>query len=1453
MKKPEVLWLNNPFDLSDVTRYPVDKPITIRQWLDEHGGTARLNRMPTVCIYQNKELMRAEYDQLILEPVCFVIMPTGGDSGTNPVAVAAMIALTVFAGWAAPIVAASMLGQAAVYAGIMIGGSMLINAVFPPPGLPSTATASSGSPTYSLGAQGNQARLGQPIPVNYGRMRIYPDFAATPYTEYESNNQYLYQLFCIGQGDNRISDIRLDSTPIENFAEVTYEIVPPLGTVTLFHSAVVNAPEAGGQDMSDPITLGPYTINNVDTEISRVACDVVFPGGLIGIDQKKGREYTVAVHLRVWVEVIDEQGEPTGESITIHDNDIRDRTRTAVRLSLAKDVPPGRYRMSIQRTTNTASSNEVKGCQLGAMRGYLVDNNEYGDVTLLAMRVLATASLSDAASRMVNLLNERLIPVWHPDTGWTESMITRNPSWAFVDAGRSRYGGDFSDSEIDLNGLHYLAGLFDDRGDKFDGRFDTEQSLWDGLGKIGQVCRSGPVRQGNLIRMIRDQLIETPVQMFGMANMQNFSIDYVMHDDRTADAVKVTYWDEERDYAETTILAELPDGTADNPKEITLFGCTQYEQAWREGMYLAASNRERRQMVSWTTEMEGHIPTFGDMVWVNHDLLGAGQQFGGTVAAVDGDTLTLSQDVTLEGSNWYIVLRNRMGEPSAPIPIEAVSANRVRARDTLPTIEDDPAREPTHFMIGQGSQYAVPVKVTALTPEAEDRVAIAGCIESEFVHTADEGEVPPQPPKPTPPPPGLDIEDLRATQGGTVEVPVIFLNWAVATGADRYLIEFSSDGRDTWQPAGTGQSLVNNHNFPVEPGLITCRVAAVAAIRGDWATLDVNAGGDFDVPGQVVPRLAEPFEGDALRVEWDEEPAAARYLVEIWSYGEYRRGVYLNPDVTHWSYHYSEANTDAAGRTLTFKIRAQNAEGADGPWGELTATNPPPAVPNNVRVDEFVDAFTVRCDMPSDDDLRELRVWGEQRTGFTPGVGNLLGTSTTSRVEINEKGVWYFRLAWVDHWGATDLNISGEYKGESSDLDFGDWFPVDETQISDDAISTPKLQANAIEADKIAARAVTAEKINVNDLSAISANIGEVTAGTLKTDAAIGARVEITSTDDLPFWVGRGEKSQENGKAFYNAQDDTFHSRHMVAKYLTADQGEFTNMQASGLVSGSLISGSVIEGSVFIEDPDNPPSFPTQSDTGQAPRHLTMTSILAYKNRMTASRTMGNDPDLGWRWLADFGEVVCNLVSSGFTQEGMIASGSAWKNFRRHYYTVPMYTFDMPDMRPGTCQHKYAGPTDVIYRITWNGQTEDIHFDHRDGTETQSMSWGEVSSTHYPGAYNLIGRISGVLRYTQPMVDEVAPVFTIQVITYGYYRGSQSSLGSAYLTFEEQNHEFDNSQGLRDYADNIGQILQAVAQGPPEVRVATDIQTLLDNSQKSLQTFIDTNFPRPEIHIKTDG
>ena len=495
--------------------------------------------------------------------------------------------------------------------------------------------------------------------------------------------------------------------------------------------------------------------------------------------------------------------------------------------------------------------------------------------------------------------------------------------------------------------------------------------------------------------------------------------------------------------------------------------------------------------------------------------------------------------------------------------------NQVRVLDTIPYIEEDANREPTHYLIGQGAKVSWPVKITAITPEADNKIIIAGCIESEFVHSVDQGVLPPPPPEVKPPPPGLVIHNLLATQGGTVHAPVIFLSWDIAVGADRYLIEYSTDGRQTWQPAGTGQSFINQHEFAAEVGLLTCRVAAVGAIRGEWADIVVNAGGDFDTPSQVQPELVEPFTGDALKVRWDPQPAAARYVVRVISHGTGVRSLYLERNINQYSYHYTDAQQDAAGRTITVTVAAENGNGVLGAYGELTATNPPPAVPDNVEVTGLLNTIMVQCRHPDDTDLRELRVYGEQQTGFTPSPANLLATSQNAllSVTVPTNTTWWVCLAWVDQWGATDLNYSGEFAAEASQ--------ILETVIGPDSIETPMLKANAVAAGKVAADAITGREISA--ATTIIAGTGENTAG------MNGAIISDNPTlSNIRFWSG-AEYNIANTASFQVDKEGslTAYDGRFVGD-ISGSSGQFSGTVTTAAITSGSITGTTISGGIII-------------------------------------------------------------------------------------------------------------------------------------------------------------------------------------------------------------------------------------------------------------------------------
>ena len=168
--------------------------------------------------------------------------------------------------------------------------------------------------------------------------------------------------------------------------------------------------------------------------------------------------------------------------------------------------------------------------------------------------------------------------------------------------------------------------------------FDQGVTVWEALTRIARCGRALPFLQGGTLRIVRDAPRTLPVALFGPRNIVkgSFRVQYVMPGEDTADAVTVTYFSE-RTWAPAEVTASLPDSAVDKPATVGLFGCTGAAHGEHEGLYMAAANRYRRRIVSFRTELEGLIPTYGDLIAITHDLPRWGQ--GGEVVAVDGRAL----------------------------------------------------------------------------------------------------------------------------------------------------------------------------------------------------------------------------------------------------------------------------------------------------------------------------------------------------------------------------------------------------------------------------------------------------------------------------------------------------------------------------------------------------------------------------------------------------------------------------------------------------------------------------------------------------------------------------------------------------------------------------------------------------------------------------------------------
>ncbi len=154
----------------------------------------------------------------------------GGGGDSNPLRTVLMIALLVAAPQFGPALGTALGVSASIGSAIIsIGGGLLINALLPPP-RPQLAQASglaaapNTSPTYSLSGGSNRARRYEPMLLVLGTHRVFPDYGATFFTEYEGDDQYLYQIFHFGLAPlQTISDLKIGTTPIANYSGVSLQ------------------------------------------------------------------------------------------------------------------------------------------------------------------------------------------------------------------------------------------------------------------------------------------------------------------------------------------------------------------------------------------------------------------------------------------------------------------------------------------------------------------------------------------------------------------------------------------------------------------------------------------------------------------------------------------------------------------------------------------------------------------------------------------------------------------------------------------------------------------------------------------------------------------------------------------------------------------------------------------------------------------------------------------------------------------------------------------------------------------------------------------------------------------------------------------------------------------------------------------------------------------------------
>lgn len=1010
----------------------LDAPVSPRAWAIRSG----VDLSQSIVRVDNDYWLRSDWDrELPVGAMMHVIPVPQGGGGSNPLQAILLIAVAVASvytggaaaaaygaatGVAAGTVTAGMMAvQAGVSMAVMAAGSMLVNAIVPAK-TASVAQGTTTSPTYSLSASGNSARLLEAIPVLYGRMKVTPDLASQPYTEYAGNDLYLYELFCISKGEIDIEQILIGDTDISGFSEITYEVLGPNQPVTLFPDNVVTSDAVSGIELQAPNDsgdwVGPFVASPAASAANFIGFDITLPSGLF-YAADDGSLQNLSLTFEVQAQLIDDAGASIGDWIVLDDRTLNMAVSQPQMISYRYPVASGRYQVRAKRTTNLNTDTRAQNrIQWAALRAYLPSERYYGNVTLLAMRARATNSLNSSTAHDVNVIATRKLPVW-TGSGWSDPQPTRSIAWALADAARnSDYSLGLPDRRLDIDSLVALDGVWSARGDQFNGVFDSTGTFWDALTTICAAGRAIPMYFGGVISIVRDELKTVRTAIFGpdVIATGSFEVDYAFYSADSPDYVTIEYMDETTWSWQT--VSCIPTGSpALKESRIQMVGPTSRRQAWAEGLYKAYANRDQRKTVKFTTDVSGLIPLYGDMVGVSHDLPKWG--ISGAVDGFDGTTVHTTEVLEwTAGAQHYVYFKQRNGAPTTALrvaqPVESPDGQDMVLVDALPLdfgFSDGHSEESTMLSFGPAlDKIAQDLRVINATPR-DDQVELTFVNNADSPHTAEEGLDPPPPVSPSTLPGVIHAPIIaQVTANSKITPGYVSITAAPAAGALLYEFWGSLDAGVTWAKLGTSGS--NVLTAPIALGTWEFRVRAYGAsgLPGPYTTWTGVVDEFKYPPAPPVLTLREPFSGNELSVEIQRLLDVDYFVVDVVVGGVIKYEASITAQNFTWSLDQARLYGAVAG-TFDVKVAAGNIAGLGNP-GTITVTNAPPPSPD-VAVSGSEDGATVTLSISVSGypDVAGFRVLDSE--------GAIVYDGSTGSCTISQDGKTYAVYAY-NSWGS---------------------------------------------------------------------------------------------------------------------------------------------------------------------------------------------------------------------------------------------------------------------------------------------------------------------------------------------------------------------------------------------------------------------------------------------------
>lgn len=624
---------------------------------------------------------------------------------------------------------------------------------------------------------------------------------------------------------------------------------------------------------------------------------------------------------------------------------------------------------------------------------------------------------------------------------------TDNPAWCFYDLlTNERYGlGEYIDPGAVDKWTLYQIGRYCDQlvPNGFGGQeprftcnlyLQTREDAFKVINSMASIFRGMVYYADGEILFSHDAPTE-PSAIFSTANVIEGMFTYQGADRRARHTVALVSWNDPQDmYRQKIEYVSDPAGIARwgiVQTELLAVGCTSRGQAHRMGKWLLFTEQHESETVTFRAGMDAARCAPGEVIMIQ-DPVRSGTRRAGRVVSSTTNSVVLDSPIEIQAGiqhNVSVMLANGTLHDAVVTTGAGLSVSSLTFTPAAPS-----APAPGSMWVVSSSQ---------LVPEQWRVLSVAevepGIVEINALYF--------NPGKFAAVEQGLALEALPTTAIRSRPGPVtnvtainevyrlnevsfstrIALSWSAPDTAVSYTV--------TWRRENENEKIeetrlpnLNIENVPA--GEYTIKIAAKnnLGISGEAVTINHTVSASGVAPDVQNIRLAPNFLGRDMPVAWDAVAGAHEYTVEIRAGGTLLRQERVSTNLYVYTYT-KNLHDGGPRRNLTVRVRAKTLAGDSANWQEASFSNPAPGAPLGLQLEAGPGQVGILALRPADEDLQGMIVWMSTSPGFVANDATKIyqGTDNAFMKTGLQPGMpHYFRAAFFDAFGTTDLNLSSE-------------------------------------------------------------------------------------------------------------------------------------------------------------------------------------------------------------------------------------------------------------------------------------------------------------------------------------------------------------------------------------------------------------------------------------------